>query len=112
MTIEPASTTFDLYGCSLSLSDARAFLEPLLALQFDERESTYYGGIYFRFGDQTSENLILKRNVDPFDGEPVEMEHADFPVLFYVNRTSRASYFERVLAGASNVFLLLRRQSI
>jgi hypothetical protein len=83
--------TYDLYGvknCSLTL--ARAQIEKLTGILLEERNSIYHGGVYYFYGDSTSEHFVLKSNVDPFDGEPVEQAFLDSPVLFYVNATNRS----------------------
>lgn len=83
--------TYDLYGvkCS-SLTLAKAKVEELTGVSFEERDSTYHGGVYYLHGEIASENFILKNNIDPFDGDPVEQEFPDYPVLFYINATYRS----------------------
>ena len=71
--------TYILYGSKVSLTKAKEILEELLTLQFEARESEYQGGEYFHAGCMIAESFELKRNVDPFDGDPVEMNFPEFP---------------------------------
>lgn len=83
--------TYDLYGTKcLNLGLARAQVEKLAGISLEERESTYHGGIYYLHGDNSSAHFVLKKNIDPFDGEPVEQAFSDYPILFYVNATNRS----------------------
>ena len=66
--------TYVLYGSKASPVEAKEILEELLTLQFVARESDYQSGEYFRAGDKAGEFFELKKNVDPFDGDPVEMK--------------------------------------
>lgn len=69
---------------------ARERAEELAGISLEERDSAYYGGIYYLYGDNGSEYFVLKNNIDTFDGEPVEQELSDYPILFYVNATNRS----------------------
>jgi hypothetical protein len=70
--------TYILYGSKVSPVEAKGILEELLTLQFEARESDYQNGEYFRAGSKAGEHFELKKNADPFDGDPVEMK---FPEL-------------------------------
>jgi len=102
--------TYMLYGSKASLIDAREVLEELLALQFVARESDYQGGEYFHAGNLTGEDFELKNNVDPFDGDPVEMKFPEFPTLLYINATSRADALKKIMENANSGFTLLRHE--
>lgn len=68
---------YDLYGAKKScLLSARSDVESLLGETFEERDSTYQGGVYYRWGRSDSENFVLKLNIDFFDGGPVEPNYA------------------------------------
>jgi hypothetical protein len=82
---------YDLYGfLSDDINGARGLLETSLGIKFEVRDSDYQGGEYFQWGKTIDEHFVLKRNVDPIDGEPAEMSFPDHPVLFYVNDTPRS----------------------
>ncbi|MDD0967807.1 MULTISPECIES: hypothetical protein [Pseudomonas] len=99
---------YDLYGVkNLSVSAARSKVEESLELSLDRRESGYHGGEYYFFGNKESEHLTLKNNIDPFDGEAVEQEFPEYPVLLYVDSTGRAEEITKKLAEE---FFLLRRE--
>lgn len=101
---------YDLYGVTgLSLLQAKDHLEEVLSVSFEERESSYQGGIYYLWGGSDAENYVLKLNLDPFDGEPVEQDFPSFPVLLYINETTRSSSIERVVRE-DGLFNLLRHE--
>ncbi|MBM0280190.1 hypothetical protein [Pseudomonas chlororaphis] len=101
-------TAYDLYGFkSLSVLEARSKIEERLGFSFEERESSYQGGDYYKFGDKGEESFVLKRNVDPFDGEPVEQIFSEYPVLLYVDMTLRSEEIKSLL---STEFYLLRHE--
>lgn len=101
-----------LYGSKRSQPEAKSMLEHLLALQFEARHSDYQGGEYFRAGSKDGEGFVLKQNVDPYDGEPVEACGSEFPTLFYVNATFRATALKAVMDLAGNAFVLLREEVV
>jgi len=102
--------TYDLYGVEcLNLVSAKAQIEALAGILFEERDSTYHGGVYYLYGDNSSEHFVLKNNIDPYDGEPVEQEFSDCPVLLYVNATGRSLELMEILKRKVG-FSLLRHE--
>ena len=98
----------DLYGVKVfGFFEVRLKVEEKLSIFFEERNSTYQGGRYYRFCGDESERLVLKSNVDSFDGEAVEKMFADYPILIYVDMTIRSEEIMRLL-GAE--FCLLRHE--
>jgi hypothetical protein len=100
--------TYILYGSKLSLAEAKEILEELLTLQFEARESAYQCGEYFRVGNRAGEHFKLKKNADPFDGDPVEMKFPEFPTLLYINATSRSEELREIVEHARGSFAFLR----
>lgn len=101
---------YDLYGAKeLSLLQAKECLEEMLKISFEEKESSYQGGIYYFWGCNEKEHYILKVNLDPFDGEPVEQTFPSFPVLLYINATERSSSMSAVISEVG-LFNLLRHE--
>lgn len=101
---------YDLYGVvGLNLLQARARLEEILRISFEEKESSYQGGIYYLWGCSDAEHYVLKVNLDPFDEEPVEQDFPSFPVLLYINATARSSSIESVVKE-DGLFSLLRHE--
>jgi hypothetical protein len=105
-------TIYDLYGSmSEDMAKAKETLEDALEIDFIYKESGYYGGEYFFFGERGKENFIIKRNIDPIDGEPAEMKFPGSKILFYVNDTLRASdIHESVALKAKGFTLLIRKE--
>lgn len=60
-------------------------------------------------GGSDSEHFILKFNIDPFDGDPVEQSYSDYKILLYVNATARSSNIEKAIRQDGS-FKLLRRE--
>jgi hypothetical protein len=99
---------YDLYGIKgVTIFEAKLGIEKDLMFSFEERESTYQGGGYYRFGSIGVEEFVLKSNVDPFDGEAVEQKFPEYPILLYVNMTSRS---EKIGGLLSEEFCLLRHE--
>ncbi|WP_426305712.1 hypothetical protein ACN9MJ_24915 [Acidovorax facilis] len=101
--------TYILYGSKVSPAEAKDILAELLALQFEARESDYQNGEYFRAGNKAGEHFELKKNADPFDGDPVEMKFPEFPTLLYINATSRPDELTKIV-GHTRGFALLRQE--
>lgn len=97
----------DLYGLPhLSLVAARELINQLFGIVVEERHSEYQGGNYYKYGDNESENFLLKRNLDPFDGEAVEMDFPDYPIILYINETMRSEEIKNLVAMESAILLL------
>lgn len=100
---------YDLYGAKgLCLSSARERVERVLGVAFEERDSSYQGA-YYMWGESNSEHIVLKVNVDPFDGGPVEQSCPDYTILLYVNATERSSYIEEAIRQAGG-FKFIRHE--
>jgi hypothetical protein len=106
-------TIYDLYGSiSEDMTKAKEVLVEALEITFISKESGYCGGEYFFSGERGKENFILKRNIDPIDGEPAEMKFPKSKILFYVNDTSRASEIHENIALKAKGFTLLIRKDM
>jgi hypothetical protein len=106
-------TVYDLYGfMSNDIEGARNILESSLGIQFGVRESAYQGGEYFQCGKTNDEHFVLKRNVDPIDGEPAEMSFPVHQILFYVNDTTRSADLQNRMNEGARDFALLRHEEL
>jgi hypothetical protein len=105
---------FDLYGSDTikELPDARKHLEAALGIHFEEHESTHHGGVYFKYGKSPAENFLLKLNLDPFDGEPLEQQYPDALVILYVSDTSRSDEIRAKIERSEASFTLLRHEDL
>ncbi|AHG49783.1 hypothetical protein RLEG12_02565 (plasmid) [Rhizobium leguminosarum bv. trifolii CB782] len=102
--------SFILYGIrKYSLSEARTSVESASGFFFSERDSFYQAGVYYVFGAGGEEQFVLKRNIDPFDGDPVEQDFVSYPLLFYINSTERPSELIALMANVAD-FELLRQE--
>ncbi|WP_017454446.1 hypothetical protein [Herbaspirillum rubrisubalbicans] len=102
-----------LYGVmSENMEEVKESLEVALNLNFEARESAYQGGQYFVSGKRTTENFVLKRNLDPIDGEPVELKFPEYPILLYINDTSRSLEIMKKIKENASQFALLKHQDL
>lgn len=102
---------YDLYGCvRADLEEAKNILESALDIKFEIRNSDYQGGDYLRSGKTTDEHFVLKRNLDSFDDGPAEILFAEYPILFYVNGTSRSLDLQQKLVQKEKIFVLLKHE--
>ncbi|NDP59179.1 MAG: hypothetical protein GZ090_07470 [Oxalobacteraceae bacterium] len=102
---------YDLYGLlSTHLCEAKDILEDLLDIKFEDHESSYQAGSYFKNGNSSGEHFVLKRNLDPFDDEPAEVAFPKHPILFYVNDSPRSEYLQKILSKKSKTIVLLRHE--
>lgn len=99
---------YDLYGFKgVNIFEAKLKIEGKLNFSFEEGESAYQGGVYYKFGEKESESFVLKGNLDPFDGGAVEQKFSDYPILLYVDMTLRSEEIKFLL---SKEFCLLRSE--
>jgi hypothetical protein len=104
-------STYDLYGAaSEDLRVVKTLLERSLGVIFEERDGDYQGGIYYIFGDTAAEHLVLKRNLDPFDGDATESDFPDSKILLYVNDTHRSADLEGAIRQIGSLTLLRREE--
>lgn len=103
--------TYELYGyIGDEISYAKEFLEKAIGVELVARDSAYHGS-YFIYGDTSGEHLLLKKNLDPFDGDPVEISYGSYGVLLYANEVEPVRSIERFIVK-DNGFALLRREEI
>lgn len=101
-------STYDLYGFKGAvIADAKSKIEDKFDFSFEEKDSAYQGGIYYKFESEASEGFILKENIDPFDGGAAEQAFPKYKILLYVDRTPRSDEVKRLLGPD---FLLLRHE--
>ena len=103
--------TYDLYGTSdLTMSDLCTRVAETLEVSFQERDSGYRGGIYFRAGDLRNEHFVILANDQADDPEELpEPDFADHRVLLEVNGTLRADSLRERLGAIPELALLRTR---
>lgn len=99
---------YNLYGFqNVRLEQAKQFIETVLHIKFEEHDSLYQGGEYYKYGEKGGENFILKQNVDPFDDyELVEPNFPEYNVLFYINNTQRSLELQSMINILEHCHLL------
>lgn len=102
---------YDLYGASSAdIDTVRSSLETALNVEFEAHESSYQGQ-YFQWGKTTGEHFVLKKNEDPIDGEPAEVNFSEEALLLYVNDTPRSEDLCRLIKS-TQYFTLLRHEDL
>ncbi|ALV08951.1 hypothetical protein [Roseateles depolymerans] len=105
--------TYDLYGSpSEEFHQAKKVLESALEVKFKVRESEYHGGEYFQWGMSSGENFVLKRNLDPIDGDPAEISFPVYNTLLYLNNTPRSKELQEKIRQRASGFVALRHEDL
>jgi hypothetical protein len=103
----------DLYGFEAQEIDQIAEqLSKALGIAFGLHESSYRGGDYYRHGMPGEEELILQRNWDTVENEPIETTFANYPVLLYVGPTARSGELQALVTRAFRGTVTLLRHSL
>ena len=98
----------DLYGAlARDIEEVRSAVEKAIGCRLEFHDSAYHGG-YYRDDLLNGENIIVKHNIDPFDGEAVESKFPQYPIIAYVNNTSRSSEIQSALKKGKPTLKLLR----
>ena len=84
----------------------RMTLESLLGISFEERESSYYGGRYFRFESPAFGQFILRDNFDSVENEWIEESHQDLPFLLCISERTDSEKLKRTLAQVNGCRLI------
>ena len=100
--------TYDLWGTSeLSASQLRDRATQLLGIEFEERDSNYRGGVYYRAGDLRNEHFVVLSNGPEDDPDELpEPDFADKRVLLEVNATEREDSLRELIASIPELTLL------
>jgi hypothetical protein len=99
-----------LYGYAIDdIELAKVALEKMLGATLSAHDSLYYGGAYYRYGQRGEDTILLRRNIDPIDNEPAELDFPDLPIIVYLDLRSTPGQLERLLDGDSSEFIGLRR---
>lgn len=102
--------TYDLYGLTNgSLEDVRSNVEKALPVKFEPHESSFIGD-YFLADMANDENIQIRKNIDPIDGEPAEGQYPEASILIYVNGTERADEVAQKLDSQMPEIKHLRRR--
>jgi hypothetical protein len=103
--------TYDIYGFYNSdLESARKAAELSLEMKMVPHESMYIGEYYL--GKVGEEEIQIRRNWDPLDGELVEKDFPDIEILLYVNKTEQPEEVERLLTAKIPNLVLLKRKEL
>jgi uncharacterized protein YacL (UPF0231 family) len=101
----------DLYGSkSQDLEDVKSRVERVLESTLEERDSTYFGGRYYKAVLMNGEEIVVRRNFDPLDQEAAETEFKEYPIIVYVNNSMRAEQVRTVFEKVGLELKLLRHK--
>lgn len=71
-------------------------LNSAFGIRLTAHESAYRGA-YYRSGPTGGEHFLLQPNYLAHGDEWIDEEHREYPVLLYVNETTRADEIDRML---------------
>jgi hypothetical protein len=98
-----------LFGVrAATFEQARVAVEQTLDISLEERESSHYGGNYFRFHGPELQELILQENIEVPEMEPAEEEFSDQHYLLYLSGFPKDSPLLAALEAAPETFEKLR----
>ena len=94
-----------LFGVRAETFDAaRVTVEHALDVTLEERESSHYGGVYFKFNGPDLQELVLQENIEIPEMEPAETDFPDERYLLYVSGFPKESPLLAALEAAPQVF--------
>ncbi len=104
--------TYVLYGLPDGpLEDYVQRLSSALGIGFTAHESSYRG-VYYSSGPLGQEHFDLQPNYLPHEEEWMVEKYRDFPVLLYVNETTRADELDRLLLAVIPSARRLKREEL
>jgi hypothetical protein len=80
-----------------SLEEAREILEGALKMKAVARENDSRGGDYYSFDGLKEEEVLLVKNRDLYDDEPIYPDAADWEFVVYAHSPDAESDFMRAL---------------
>jgi hypothetical protein len=94
----------------LALDALVPLLEPVLQVTLQERDSSFWGGTYFKAGRAGSEEVYLFRNYDPQDDAPIYPQASTYPVLLRLDRSPHdpAALLPQIRAAGAGPCALVR----
>ena len=103
-------SSYDLFGTDLGdMEVVRTDLEQRLGCRFVARESLYVGDYYL--AEMSGEGRVkIRRNLDPLDHEPYELQFPDHDILIYMDEVPNAAEARAALIDGG--FLLLRHEEL
>jgi hypothetical protein len=94
------------------LRTVRTRLEFLLKIHFEQRDSSFYGGTYFRWEDREAGQLILQNNFDRIEQGWIEEAHQDFATLLNVSGITNEEMIKTILAQIEDCRLIRETQLV
>lgn len=82
-----------------SLKEAREILESALKLKAEARENDARGGDYYSFEGPGDEEVLLMKNRDLYDDEPLYDDAAEWEFVVYAHSPDSESDIVRALDG-------------
>lgn len=108
-----AQHRYDVYGLTgMELAEARSLAESALGLEFSERESSYYGGIYYKHRLDTGREAILFSNIIATRSGRIRERHKGYSVLLEVSDLEQMDDIQQRLTNSSPSFALLETSTI
>lgn len=103
---------FDLYGFKISdIENARQLIEKALNVKFIVHESSYLGD-YYKVKLNSNEDYMLQHNFLKHDEDWMEPQFTEYPLLLYINGTSRSEEIEEILKNKISIIHFLRHKIV
>jgi hypothetical protein len=99
------------YGFDVdNLEDIRGLIEQALQVHFRRHDSTFFGGDYYRATGHSNECLILFRNWDPIDKEPIQ-EPGEYKAIMRIEHIDNAAHASELDIKLHNLVKDIKRIS-
>lgn len=97
-----------IFGFGIDLEDielARKLVEDLTGLPAEEEFHVDTGGVYYKFAGPDGEELILIRNLDLYDNQPLVGGFDEWPVVLLLSNIDTQSSIVQRLSGDKRLHL-------
>jgi hypothetical protein len=95
-----------------NIEQVRYNIEAALGIQMVAHDSTYWGGLYYRYGTVGDESVVLRNNYNSFDGEYAESDHHEYELLLHINKPYSLGDIEAKLKQSLSTVHLLKKIAI
>ncbi|MFI8242616.1 hypothetical protein ACIF83_36130 [Streptomyces sp. NPDC085866] len=98
-----------VYGMrSVAISDVVSVIGRVLHASFEERDSSYKGGVYYRYSDKDGWSVSVESHWRDEDGILAKPEFSEYSVLVYLNEAP--SVVEEKMDAIPSLSLLQSRE--
>ena len=105
------NSRYDTYGFTTAmLEEIASYLQQILNLLLEERDSSYYAGTYYLYKQAYGKELRVYNNHDPIQDLYVREQYRDYPVILQINNLDNMDEIQqKLMAGLKGIALLHSR---